>query len=254
MVLYVGILLLRRRAAEIRPLLSAKVLGVFLGSGLLLSTNWFTFIYAVVNAKVLQASLGYFLNPLLNVLLGLVFLGERLRAGQWLAVSLAAFGVGTLASRGDSLPWIALLLALSFGFYGLVRKTAPADALLGSNLETALLTPLALLLLTAFYVRGGVQSLPDVTRTLPLLMLGGAVTAVPLLCFSHGARRLSLTALGFFQYLAPTCQFLLAVFVFGEPLSGTELLAFALIWTAVAIFTLESQLHRRSLRRRLAAA
>jgi chloramphenicol-sensitive protein RarD len=249
MVLYIAILLVRRRGEEIRPLLTLRVLRVFLGSGLLLSVNWFTFIFAVAHEEVLQASLGYFLNPILNVVLGLVFLGERLRPGQWLAVALAVTGVGILAGRGDAFPWLALLLAFSFGFYGLVRKTAPADALLGSTLETALLTPVALLLLAALYRQEGASSLPREPAIAGLLLLTGAITAIPLLCFSHAARRLTLTSLGFFQYLAPTCQFLLAVLAFGEPFSALQLRAFLFIWVAVAIFTVEARLHTRLLRR-----
>lgn len=252
MVVYVVILLASRRGAQLRSLLEPRVLAVFLGSGLLLAANWFTFVYAVVHEEVVQASLGYFLNPILNVVLGMVFLGERLRPGQWLAVCLAGAGVAQLATRGDTFPWLALTLAFSFGFYGLVRKTAPADALLGSVLETALLAPLALLLLAVLYLRGNAAPPVD-PMTVTLFVLAGVLTAVPLLCFSNGARRLTLTTLGFFQYTAPTCQFLLAVLAFGEPFSRLQLRSFLLIWTAVAVFTGEAQLHSRLVRRRLAS-
>jgi chloramphenicol-sensitive protein RarD len=207
------------------------------GSGALISLNWLLYIWAVINDHVVEASLGYFINPLVNVLLGVLVLRERLGRAQWIAVALATAGVAVLTLWHGRLPWIALALAVSFGLYGLARKTVGADAVIGLLWETGLVTPLAAGYLVVLGQRGsgafGASDLP----TSALLALGGAVTAVPLVLFTVGARALPLSTVGFLQYLSPSLQFLLAVLVFREPFAPAHAAAFAFIWTALAILT-----------------
>jgi len=193
-----------------------------------------------------EASLGYFVNPLVNVLLGVLVLRERLGRAQWIAVSLAAAGVVVLTVAHGRLPWIALALAVSFGLYGLARKTVGADAVVGLLWETALLTPLAAGYLVVLGRRGSGAFGPSDPGTSVLLALGGAVTAVPLVLFALGARALPLSTVGLLQYLSPSLQFLLAVLVFREPFTSAHAATFACIWTALAILTWDL---RRRLRR-----
>ncbi len=204
-------------------------------SAALVGINWFVFIYAVETERVLHASLGYYLNPLVSVLLGMIVLGERLRTMQWVAVALAAAGVVVMGLRADAFPWIALVLAASFGLYGLVRKTARAEAIAGSTIEALILAPLCLTGVLWLEGTGQGHFLHD-TRTTILFLLTGPVTAIPLLCFAGAARRLPLTTLGFIQYLAPTMQFFVAVFAFGETFTTAHMVAFGLIWTGVGLF------------------
>ena len=221
-----------------------RTLAVMALSGALLSLNWGVFVAAIVSGHLLDASLGYFINPLVSVALGMLVLGERLRRLQWLAIALAAAGVVLLTWRAGGVPWIALVLALSWGLYGLVRKTARVDALVGSTVETILLAPVAI----AYLAIAGVQLGRADAATHALLVGTGAVTAIPLVLFTVAARRLPLSTLGFLQYLAPTGQFLLAVLAFGEPIAPGELAAFALIWTALAVFTIDLRRVARSRR------
>lgn len=217
----------------------------------LIAVNWFMFIYAVFSGQLLQASLGYFINPLVNVVLGMVFLRERLRPLQWLAVGLATIGVAYRTWSFGSLPFIALALALSFGFYGLLRKRTRVDAPGGLLVETALLLPLALAFLAW---RGATDQLvfASVSRTEDLLLIAsGPVTALPLLWFVAAARRLPYTTIGFLQYIAPTLQFLLAVLAFDEAFSPDMALSFGLIWIALALFSVDMM---RAGRRRRASA
>jgi chloramphenicol-sensitive protein RarD len=204
----------------------------------LIGINWLVYIYAVVSGHVLEGSLGYYLNPLVNVLLGVVLLKERLSLFQKLAVGLAAIGVAILAAGAGSALWISLTLAASFASYGYFRKVAPVDALEGLAIETILLSPLAIVYLFWIQQIGESGFLQDRTTDI-LLILGGAITAVPLLLFTAAARRLPYSTLGFLQYVAPSLQFLLAVLVFGEPLTAAHLVCFGLIWTALVIFIVE---------------
>ncbi len=214
-----------------------RVVGVMLASGALLGANWLTFIYAVTEGRLLQASLGYFINPLVSVLLGLVVLRERLRRAQWLAVALAAAGVVQFAAQAGGLPWISIVLALTFGSYGLLRKLARVDALPGSTIETLLMAPLACGYLAVLGASGrGALGHAD-AGTHALLAGTGVITAVPLLWFALAARRLPLSTVGFLQYFAPTGQFLLAVLVYGEPFSPAALRSFLFIWAALAVFS-----------------
>lgn len=240
----VGFLLLLlaglRRWAWLKPALTApRVLGLFTLSALLLSVNWFVYIWAITHGRVLEASLGYFITPLANVLTGRLVLGERLRPAQWAAVALAAAGVLWMTWQMGSLPWVSLLLAASFASYGLVRKTAPLGALEGLTLETLLLGPLALVGLLWASAQG-LAAFPVADLDLKaLLIASGPVTAVPLLLFAAGARRIPLSVLGMLQYIGPTIQWLLAVWLFHEPFGGARLQGFVLIWCACAVFSAE---------------
>jgi chloramphenicol-sensitive protein RarD len=246
-VMFLGVLLTLQRkwdevAAAVR---NRRTLGVLVCSTALIAVNWYVFIWAVSNNLILQASLGYFINPLVNVLLGVVILRERLRAGQVVGLLLATAGVFVLAISTGGVPWVALSLAFSFSFYGLLRKIAPVGPLAGLSVETAILFPAAL-----FVVFGGsaTTSLSFTGPTYPLLVAAGVITAVPLLLFAAGARRLRFSTLGFLQYLSPTCQFLLAVLVYHEPFKRHQLISFALIWTAIAVYMLETVLTLRATR------
>lgn len=241
------VLLVRRQWAWLAPLLrQPRLLAVSALSALLLSANWLLYVWAVNNGHVLDASLGYFILPLINVALGYAVLGERPRRGQWAAVAVAACGVLWLALQAGRLPWIGLAIALTFGGYGLLRKTAPLGALEGLALETTLLTPLALALL-AWWAGQGTAAWPQAGAADWLwLLAAGPITAVPLLLFAAGARRVPLATLGLLQYISPSLQFLLGVALMGESVQPARLLGFALIWTALALFALEGAWQRRA--------
>jgi len=204
----------------------------------------------VQHGHVLEASLGYFINPLVNVALGFVFLRERPRPVQWVAVGLAALGVLWLTLQTGRAPWIALVIAFSFGFYGLVRKTAPLGPMEGLTLETLLIAPLAAGALALWTMQGHSAFAHGEPTQIAWLLMTGPVTAIPLLLFAAGARRLPLTTLGLVQYISPTLQFLLGVWVFHEPLAPARLLAFACIWAALAVYSMEGLWRSR----RMAAA
>jgi chloramphenicol-sensitive protein RarD len=216
-----------------------KVLAGFAASALLLSSNWFIYIWAVNHGRVVDSSLGYFINPLLNVLLGFVLLHERLRPVQWTAIALAAVGVAWLTWQGGHLPWIALALAVTFGLYGLLRKTAALGALEGLALETLLLFPLALGYLIVLTLHHDNQFLVAPAAQQWLLAAAGPITAIPLLLFAAGARRIPLSLLGLLQYIGPTLQLLLGVWLYHEPFGGVRVIGFALIWSALAVYSLE---------------
>ena len=205
----------------------------------LIAVNWLLFIWAVNSDRVLEASLGYYINPLVSVFLGLVVLGEVLNRLQWTAVALATTGVAVLTFRLGEVPWVSLVLAFSFGLYGLLRKTVRADAVVGLTFETAALTPLMFGYLVMIEVRGGGAFGHLGPATDSLLVAAGAVTAVPLILFTLGARRLPLSTLGLLQYIAPTCNFVLAVFFFGEPFTPAHGFAFVLIWTALGLYSFD---------------
>lgn len=212
---------------------------------LLIGVNWLTFLYAVSTGRVLQASLAYFATPLLNVLLGVVFLKERLRFYQMIAIVLACIGLGILAMHGKEVPWIALVIALSFVFYGLLRKTVAVDGVLGLLFETLGLTPFGVAYLIYLHAVGHDSWGAHGIRVELLLFFSGAVTATPLLLFAAAVRRMRLSTLGILQYLSPTIQFFLAVVVFGEAFSREQLYSFAFIWAAVAIYCADSWQHFR---------
>ncbi|SDM65315.1 chloramphenicol-sensitive protein RarD [Oryzisolibacter propanilivorax] len=214
-------------------------------SALLLSANWLIYVWAVNSGHVLDASLGYFILPLINVALGYVVLGERPRRGQWAAVAIAALGVLWLALQAGRLPWTGLAIALTFGGYGLLRKTAPLGALEGLALETALLAPLAAALLAWWGWQGTAAWAHASAADWAWLLAAGPITAVPLLLFAAGARRVPLATLGLLQYIAPSLQFLLGVGLLGEAVQPARLVGFALIWGALALFALEGAWQRR---------
>jgi chloramphenicol-sensitive protein RarD len=216
-----------------------KVLAGFIASAILISINWFIYIWAVNNGRVIDASLGYFINPLINVLLGFLLLHERLRPGQWAAVALAAAGVAWLTWQGGHLPWIALTLAITFGTYGLLRKTAALGALEGLSLETLILFPAALGYLIVLTLHGHNSFVTAPGSTKWLLIAAGPITAIPLLMFAAGARRISLSLLGLLQYIGPTLQLLLGVWLYHEPFGGPRLAGFAMIWAALALYSAE---------------
>lgn len=211
-------------------------------SACLLTINWLVYVWAVQNGRVVDSSLGYFINPLLNVLLGVVVLRERLRRAEWAAVGLAVLGVLWLTWQVGQPPWVALALASSFALYGLIRKTAPLGALEGLTMENLVLAPLVVPALWAWTVWGaGTLSQTSTSTALTLWILAaGPLTALPLLLFAAGARRLRLATLGLVQYLGPSLQLLLGVWVFHEPFDGDRLVGFALIWAALALYSASS--------------
>jgi len=225
----------------IRPVLGVRrnVLMLLAGS-LLIAANWLIFIYAVATRQLLQASLGYFINPVLSIALGMIFLRERLRGRQWLAVIVAGAALVNLAVRERGLPWIAISLACTFGFYGLVRKKVDINSLHGLLVETVFLLPIALVTLTV--LRGGGTAGP----TLGLLSLSGVITAVPLLMFGAALRRLKLSTMGFLQYVGPTLQFLVALLIFREPLDRAKLASFILSWVAIGVYLADSIFTRQA--------
>jgi chloramphenicol-sensitive protein RarD len=234
---------LRRAVAD-----RGRLLRLSLASAVI-AVNWGTYIYGVTSDQVVETSLGYFVNPIVTVLLGVLVLKERLRPAQWAAMGLALVAVLVLTAANGSPPWIALVLAFSFGAYGLLKKTAGVGAVEGLAVETAVLLPVAALFLGYLSVTGAATFGSEGVDHAALLALSGVITAIPLLMFGAAASRVSLTTLGLLQYLAPTIQFLLGVLVFDEPLPPVRLLGFLLVWTGLALFTADLlRHHRRQLR------
>lgn len=218
----------------------AKAKVITVAAALLLATNWGLFLWAVTNDQVVEASLGYFINPLVSVALGVVVLGERLRRLQWLAVGIAAVGVVGLAIRIGAVPWVSLGLALSFGLYGLLKKQPetprPLDSLFGEVLVVAVPAIVALALVDP----SGGPTFGSSLGTTAFLVSTGAITVVPLLLFGAAAKRIPLSTIGILQYIAPTLQFLIGVLVFGEELNGAKIFAFAMVWAALAVYTYDN--------------
>lgn len=209
----------------------------------LLTANWLTFIYAVQTGRIVETSLGYFINPLVSILLGWTFLSERLRRWQWAAVAMAAAGViGELVTAGE-LPWLGLVLAFSFGFYGLLRKQLALPSSVGLGVETVMVVPFAIAYLV--YMGSSADMPVRSMNEILLLGLGGFVTVLPLLWFASATIRIPLTTLGFFQYLAPSISLMLGVFVFGEVVTAGRWFGLSLIWFALLMFSLENLYHRR---------
>ncbi|WGL15024.1 EamA family transporter RarD [Microbulbifer bruguierae] len=232
---------------------SGKKMATLLLSTLLIGSNWLVFIWAITNQHILDASLGYYINPLISVLLGVVFLGEKLRPLQWLAVALAAAGIGHELWQFGRVPLVALYLAFSFGFYGLVRKRAPVDSLTGLAVETLYMLPLAI----GFLLWSDSPSsnlLHNSWELNGLLLLAGPITLTPLLLFTIAARRLNLSTVGFLQYLGPTLMLLLATFYYGEPLGESKLITFAIVWFALLLYSTDALVQRRKRRQLREAA
>jgi chloramphenicol-sensitive protein RarD len=222
-----------------------KTIAIYSIAAVLLSVNWLVYVWGVNAGFIVETSLGYFINPLLSVLLGVIFLRERLRLMQWVPVVLAAAGVIYLTVAYGRLPWIALSLAFSFGFYGFVKKLAPLGSLYGLTLETAIVFPIALLYLV-FAAFNGTGAFLHRSSFIVLVLIGaGAVTTIPLLMFASAAKQIPLTVVGILQYIAPTLQFLIGVFLYREPFDPTHLIGFGIIWIALIIFWLENFLANR---------
>jgi chloramphenicol-sensitive protein RarD len=236
-----GLLTIRRQwdwlaSVRARP----RIALTFVASALMLATNWVVYIWSVNHDHIIDASLGYFITPLFNVLFG-IGLGERLRLTQWLAVALAACGVVWLTVSAGQLPWIGLVIAVTFSLYGLLRKTAALGALEGLSIETLVLLPAASLFLLLPNAGSSHAFGSDVTLTL-LLISAGPVTAIPLLMFAYGARRIPLSLMGLLQYIGPSIQLLLGVWMYHEPFTDDKLICFALIWLGLALYSGEALL------------
>jgi chloramphenicol-sensitive protein RarD len=236
-----------RRWGELRAALApGSGRAVFALTTVLISINWLIFIWATNNGRLLEASLGYFINPLVNVLLGVLFLRETLTRVQKIAVALAALGVVNQVATVGIFPWISLALALDFGAYGLLRKRVGADSTVGLFIETALLAPVALAYLVYLGATGALAFAHGTPGRDALLAASGVVTAFPLLWFVAGARRLKLATLGLVQYVAPTLQFVLAVGLYGEPFTSAHAITFGLIWISLALYSASALTARRA--------
>ncbi|WPC66757.1 EamA family transporter RarD [Rhodoferax ferrireducens] len=235
------VLAVLKRWAWLRDLArQPRVLLAFAVSALLLSVNWSVYVWAVQNAHMVDASLGYFILPLVNVALGFAFLNERPRPGQWLAVAVAAAGVLWLTVQAGRLPWVALVLAITFGIYGLLRKLAKLGALEGLTLETLLLWPMAVGMLAWWAWHGQGALVQGDPATLGWLLLAGPLTAIPLLLFAAGARRIPMATLGILQYISPSLQMLLGVWLYGEAFEPARAIGFYLIWAALLLYSADS--------------
>ena len=243
--LLLAVILLTRQWNDFRSTLNARTFQIYLIAAILIGVNWLTYVWAVNAGFIVETSLGYFINPLLSVLMGVFFLRERLRVAQWVPVILAAIGVAYLTFAYGRLPWIALLLAFTFGFYGLTKKLAPLGSVFGLTLETGILFLPAVAYLgwvqannTASFLHAGV--------TADLLMIGaGVVTTIPLLLFASAAKQIPLSMIGILQYLAPTIQFLIGIFIYKEAFDQSRLVGFGIVWLALIIFWVESYLANR---------
>lgn len=239
---------LARRDALMVVLRDRRTMLTLTGTGLLIGSNWFVFIYSINEARIVETSLGYYINPLVSVLLGVAFLGERLSRPQIFAVLLAVAGVAVFAWELGTLPWISLFLAGSFAAYGYLRKVSRATPLEGLFIEVLVLLPLALVYLWWLSENGGTSFGNGSWFIWTFLILTGPMTAVPLFLFAFGAQRIRLATLGLMQYLAPTTQFFVAVFLYGEPLAPIQVMTFALIWIGLAIFSFDTWRMERRLR------
>jgi chloramphenicol-sensitive protein RarD len=229
------------RSAALHP----KVIGIYAVAAVLLSINWLVYVWGVNAGFIVETSLGYFINPLLSVALGVLFLRERLRPAQWIPVGIAAIGVIYLTVIYGRLPWIALTLAFSFGFYGLVKKLAPLGSLYGLTLETGIVFPVALVYLFVVEFSGAGSFFHSDAMTNTLLIGAGLVTTIPLLMFASAARQIPLSVVGLLQYIAPTLQFLIGVFLYKEPFDRAHFVGFAIVWVALIIFWVENYMARR---------
>ncbi len=225
---------------------SPRIMAALAGTAMIVSINWFLFIWAINSGHILETSLGYYINPLLNVVLGMVFLRERLRRAQAVSVILAAIAVGYLTIRYGRFPWVSLALAISFGTYALIRKVAPVGAVVGLAVETMLMSVPAGAYLWHAHATGTGSFLRAGPRIDFLLMGTALLTALPLVLFTTGARRLRLNTIGLLQYIAPSGTFLLAGFVYGEPMAPARVCAFVLIWIALALFSVDAYRHYRT--------
>jgi len=246
--LLIGVLLLLRQGKDFRVGLNRRVLLIYAIAAVLIGINWLTYVWAIGAGFIVETSLGYFINPLLSVLMGVIFLRERVRPLQWIPIGLATAGVLYLTFAYGALPWIALTLAFSFGLYGLVKKTAPLGSFHGLTLETGILFLPALGFLLYSEFSGGGAFLHTDQITDLMLFGAGAVTVIPLLLFASAARRIPLTTMGVLQYMNPTMQFLLGVLVYHEPFNQHRLVGFAIVWAALILYGVEGLIARLRLR------
>jgi len=243
-----GILTITRQWDWLRPAIkNRRTLLIYFTAGLLLAINWFTYIWAVNSGFIVESSLGYFINPLISILLGVLILRERLRPAQWVPVGLAAAGIIYLTYLYHRPPWIALVLALSFGTYGLIKKVSPLTSMKGLTLETGLLFIPALGYLVYLDLLGKASFGPSGFATSLLLALAGVITAVPLLLFASGVRKIPLYLAGLLQYITPTIQLLIGILIYEEAFSSHQFIGFSLIWLALGVYTLEAFVHSRRL-------
>ncbi|NOH69551.1 EamA family transporter RarD [Vibrio rotiferianus] len=244
-----------RQWRSVRDIIKNKTKMMYLiSTAILVGANWLIFIWAVTSNHMLDASLGYYINPLINVLLGMVFLGERLRKLQWFAVVLAACGVLVQLIVFGSVPVVAIALAMSFGFYGLLRKKVSVEAQTGLFIETLVMLPAASIFL--FFIASTPTSnmFENTWQLNTLLIAAGVITTLPLLCFTGAATRLKLSTLGFFQYIGPSLMFLLAVLIYGEPFTSDKAITFAFIWGALVVFSFDGLRNNRKSRKAARAA
>jgi chloramphenicol-sensitive protein RarD len=224
-----------------------KTIGIYSIAAVLLSLNWLIYVWGVNSGFIVETSLGYYINPLISVLLGVIFLRERLRPLQWVPVGIATLGVGYLTFVYGRLPWIALSLAFSFGFYGFVKKLSPLGSLYGLTLETGIVFPIALIYLVFVGFAGTGAFLHDGGRVDLFLISAGIVTTIPLLMFASAAKQIPLTIIGLLQYVAPTLQFLIGVFIYKEAFDQSHLIGFGIVWVALIIFAVESYFANRTI-------
>lgn len=222
-----------------------RTIGIYSISAVLLSFNWLIYVWGVNAGFIVETSLGYFINPLLSVLLGVIFLRERLRPMQWVPVGIAAIGVAYLTFVYGRLPWIALSLAFTFGFYGFVKKLSPLGSLYGLTLETGIVFPVAVIYLAVVGFNGSGAFLQNGTSIDLFLIGAGVVTTIPLLMFASATKQIPLTIVGLLQYIAPTIQFLIGVFIYKEPFDQAHFIGFAIVWLALIIFAIESYMANR---------
>lgn len=245
-ILLMPVIIFRHRFAEfIKTISSLKSLLILAATSIIVSVNWLTYIWAVQNGYILQASLGYYINPLVNVLLGMSFLGERFRRMQVVSLIIAGGSVLYLTFFYGEFPWISLILGFSFGFYGLIRKVVEVGSLVGLGIETFLLSiPAGIYLI--FLHHTGTGSFLNSGSSIDLFLLGAAVvTAVPLLLFTFAARRLNLSTVGFMQYIGPTCMFLLSILIYKEPINSSQVITFVGIWIALVLYSIDSVIYHR---------
>jgi chloramphenicol-sensitive protein RarD len=245
--LLAGVMLFTHQWADLRTAAaSSKIIGIYSIAAVLLTINWLVYIWGVNSGFIVETSLGYFINPLVSVLLGVLFLHERLRTSQWIPIGIAVVGVAYITAAYGRLPWIALVLAITFGFYGLVKKLAPLGSLYGLTLETGIVFPIALIYLLIVGLRGSGAFLQDGPQVTLLLVGAGPVTTVPLLLFASAAKEIPLAIVGLLQYIAPTLQFLIGVFIYKEPFDRSLLIGFIIIWIALLLFWVENYLSHRA--------
>jgi len=248
------LIVIARNWQDLRAALTRQNVMWLMVSALMIGINWLLYIWAVSQERVMEASLGYYINPLINVLIGAVFFSERLRLAQWGAVAIAGVGVAVMTIALGYLPWVALVLCFTFAFYSVIRKQVQVDSRAGFVVEAALLAPLAMIWLGWFVGQPDGRLFGTGGWDIPLLLAAGPITATPLILFALAAKRLRLSTMGMMQYIGPTIQFLISVFVFKETFGLTHAIAFGLIWTALIVFTMDSLMGDAKARRLARAA